>query len=373
MIVTNEAEVVDAVRDARERRRTLEIVGAGTKRAFGRPIQCDEILDVSGLRGIVSYEPEELLLTVLPGTPVAEIAQVLAQNGQRLGFDPGDWGPLFGARANAGTIGGVISADVYGSAAVRYGRARDQLLGYRAVNGFGEAYKAGGKVVKNVTGFDLPKLMCGAFGTLGVLTEVTLRVFPKPSLSRVFAVNGLGPADGFALLRKIWSSPLEATGLAYFDGTAFIRLEGEQQPLAEKEVLLRALTGGSVDIEDGDRGFRRFGDGAAISGAPHDVWLLGLPPAKAPEAVCELGAQAWFGDRAGGVLWIGVANSDSGIHDIAARHGGSAILLRASEDTRSRVPVFPPEAPARAALTRAVKAAFDPLGLLNPGRMYEGV
>ena len=182
MIVTNEGEVVEAVRDARERRRTLEIVGAGTKRAFGRPMQCDDILDVSGLRGIVSYQPEELLLTVLPGTPVAEINELLAANGQRLGFDPGDWGPLLGAKANAGTIGGAISADVCGSAAVRYGRVRDHLLGYRAVNGFGEAYKAGGKVVKNVTGFDLPKLMCGAMGTLGVLTEVTLRVFPEAAL-----------------------------------------------------------------------------------------------------------------------------------------------------------------------------------------------
>jgi glycolate oxidase FAD binding subunit len=373
MIATNEADVIYAVRDARERRRTLEIVGVGTKRAFGRPMQCDDILDVSGLRGIVSYEPEELLLTVLPGTPVVEINRVLAQNGQRLGFDPGDWGPLLGTRANSGTIGGAISADVCGSAAVRYGRVRDQLLGYRAVNGLGEAYKAGGKVVKNVTGFDLPKLMCGAFGTLGVLTEVTLRVFPKPSLSRVFAVNGLGPVEGFALLQKIWSSPLEATGLAYFNGTTFIRLEGEQRPLAEKEVLLRAMTGDPIDVEDGDVGFRRFGNGAAIAAAPHDVWLLSLPPANAPDAVRELGSQAWFGDRAGGALWIGVANSDSGMHDIAARHGGSAILVRASEDMRSHIPVFPPETPARAALTRAVKAAFDPLGLFNPGRMYEGV
>ncbi len=125
MIVTNEAEVVEAVRDARERRRTLEIVGAGTKRAFGRPTHCDDILDVSGLRGIVTYQPEELLLTALPGTSVTEINELLAANGQRLGFDPGDWGPLLGAKANAGTIGGAISADVYGPAAVRlWTRAR---------------------------------------------------------------------------------------------------------------------------------------------------------------------------------------------------------------------------------------------------------
>jgi glycolate oxidase FAD binding subunit len=371
MIVTDEAEVIDAVREARERRRTLEIVGAGTKRAFGRPVRCDDILDVSGLRGVVSYQPEELLLTVLPGTPVAEIEQLLAQNGQRLGFDPGDWGPLFGARADSGTIGGAISADVCGPAAVRYGRVRDHLLGYRAVNGFGEAYKAGGKVVKNVTGFDLPKLMSGAMGTLGVLTEVTLRVFPKASSSKVFAMHGLDAADGFALLRTIWSSPLEATGLVYFDGTAFVRLEGEPQPLAEKEAMLRALLG--EDPDDGDALFRALGGGAPVTAASHDVWLLDLPPANASDAVRALGADIWLGDRAGGLLWIGIAKSDSSIHDIAARHGGSAKLLRAGDETRRRIGPFMPEQAARAALTKAVKAAFDPLGLFNPARMYEGV
>ena len=370
----SEAEVVDAVREARERRRTLEIVGAGTKRAFGRPIRRDDVLDVSDLRGIVSYQPEELLLTVLPGTPVAEIEQLLAENGQRLGFEPGDLGPLLGAKANAGTIGGAISADVCGPAAVRYGRARDHLLGYRAVNGFGEAYKAGGKVVKNVTGFDLPKLMCGAMGTLGVLTEVTLRVFPKPSLSmNLFPVNGLDPAAGFGLLRKVWSSPLEATGLAYCSGTVFVRLEGERQPLSEKMALLPRMVGDAMGIDDDDKWFRAFGAGDPVATTPVDIWLLDLPPANAPDVAYELAPRAWFGDRAGGLLWIGVANSDSAIHDVAARHGGSARLLRASEATRANVPVFPPEEPARLALTRAIKAAFDPLGLFNPGRMYKDI
>jgi glycolate oxidase FAD binding subunit len=371
MIATNEAEVLDAVRDARERRHTLEIVGAGTKRAFGRPMQCDDILDVSGLRGIVSYQPEELLLTALPGTPVAEIDELLARNGQRLGFEPADWGPLLGAKANAGTIGGAISADVCGSAAVRYGRARDQLLGYRAVNGFGEAYKAGGKVVKNVTGFDLPKLMCGAMGTLGPLTEVTLRVFPKASLSRTVAVQDIGMTDGLALLRRIWSSPLDATGLAHFSGTAFIRLEGEERPLAEKAALLRTFAGEFAEVPD--LRFRDFANGAGFLRAPYDVWLLSLPPAKAADALRERDASFWCADQAGGLLWIDLEHDKEDLHETAARHGGRARLLRASEVTRANASVFPPEEPAPAALTRAVKAAFDPLGIFNPGRMYEGV
>ena len=148
---------------------------------------------LSGLKGIVAYEPEELIITVLPGTPVAEIENALAAKGQRLGFDPPDWGPLLGAPAGVGTIGGAICVDACGPARVRYGAVRDHLLGFRAVNGLGEAFKAGGKVVKNVTGFDIPKLVCGAFGTLCVLTEVTLRVFPKPSRSQTLSVRDVAP------------------------------------------------------------------------------------------------------------------------------------------------------------------------------------
>jgi glycolate oxidase FAD binding subunit len=371
--VRSEAEVVDAVCEARERRHTLEIVGAGTKRAFGRPMQCDDILDVSALSGIVSYQPEELLLTALPGTPVTEINELLAANGQRLGFDPGDWGPLLGAPANSGTIGGAISADVCGSAAVRYGRARDQLLGYRAVNGFGEAYKAGGKVVKNVTGFDLPKLMCGAFGTLGVLTEVTLRVFPKPSLSKILAMRA-GPRDGFALLRKISASPLEATGLAYADDMAFVRLEGEQQPLEEKTAWLQALAAQDIREEKADQDiFHRIAAGHISRSTMADIWRVALPPSSAVD-IFRLGIPT-VSDWAGALHWVNATAGLSGkdLYYELAHMEARFTLVRASEATRSKAQVFPAEDPARLALTRAVKVAFDPLGIFNLGRMYEGI
>jgi glycolate oxidase FAD binding subunit len=249
----SEADVVEAVRAAREWKSPLNIVGARTKRAFGRAAASwGTVLDLSGLSGVVVYEPEELILTVRPGTPIAEIEALLAAKNQHLGFDPADWGPLFGAPAGAGTIGGAIAADVAGSGAVRHGRVRDHLLGFHAVNGLGEAYKAGGRVVKNVTGFDLPKLMCGSFGTLGPLTEITLRVFPKPMLSATLAVRDVGAEDGLALLRRVWSSPLDATGLAYipanaafqeFDGisAALVRLDGAREPVREKIAALRAM------------------------------------------------------------------------------------------------------------------------------------
>src|SRR6185503_882994 len=169
-------------------------------------------------------EPDEMIITARAGTPVMEIETALAEHNQRLGFEPADWGPLFGAPANSATIGGMLSANCDGSAAVRYGRCRDHLLGFRAVNGFGEAYKGGGKVVKNVTGFDLPKPFCGAMGTLGPLTEVTLRAFPKSPVSIVSLVHDLTPENGFALLRRLSSSPIESTGLVFHNGAACIRL-----------------------------------------------------------------------------------------------------------------------------------------------------
>ena len=282
MKAANEEQVVDIVRAARAHRRTLEIAGGGTRRGFGRPAPCDDVLDLSGLRGIVVYEPEELILTVRPGTPLDEIEAALSAKGQRLGFEPQDWRALLGSTGTP-TIGGAISCNANGPAAVRFGRARDHLLGFRAVNGFGEAYKAGGRVVKNVTGFDLPKLMCGAMGTLGPLTELTFRVFPK-SLSKIFVA--MLPPD---VLRKVAASPLEATALLHADGKAYVRLEGA---LDDKTAMLR-----------------RLGDFVETDALPAPI----LPAPLAPEP------------------------------------------------------------PARATLTRAVKAAFDPLGLFNPGRMFEGV
>ena len=373
MIVESEAQIVEAVRDARERRTTLEIVGGGTRRAFGRPVEYDAVLDVSRVSGIVSYEPEELILTVKPGTPLAEIDALLSVNGQRLGFDPQDWSALLGS-SGAATIGGAISCNADGPAAIRHGRARDHLLGIRAVNGFGEAYKAGGRVVKNVTGFDLPKLMCGAMGTLGPLTELTFRVFPKALRSTVYALRGLNTEESLTLLRDVWSSPLESTGLCYrfADDFAFIRLEGTADILAEKAEGLRAILGSH--------------DGVEVDGLPSldellaemegDIWRCFVPPANAVDAIADFARNSsetrfdWIADWAGGLLWLA---SDADLHAVAARHGGHAAFIGASAETRKRTPPFMPEEPARAALTHAVKSAFDPLGLFNPGRMYKGV
>jgi len=393
MQIQSDAEIIEAVSAARANGSTLEIVGSGTKRGYGRHCAADAVLDISALTGIVSYEPDELVITAKTGTLISEIEDALARRGQRLGFDPADWGPLFGKPRCAATVGGVLSADACGSARVRFGAARDHLLGYRAINGFAESYKAGGRVVKNVTGFDLPKLLCGAMGTLGVLTEVTLRLVPRPPHNVTLIARDIAPDDGFALLRRAWTSAFGPTGLAYVpssvalsftgfgavgEGAALMRLEGAPVPLAEKIAGLRALDPGALLEEiDGERTFREIGNGHALVGMDADVWRVVLPPSASARFVAEQQPDIWVGDWAGGLLWIGSAPDDEAaaqkIRSLASACDGHAILLRASETMRSRIPPFRPESPTCTAVSKSVKAAFDPFGIFNPSRMYEGI
>jgi glycolate oxidase FAD binding subunit len=332
------------------------------------------------LSGIGKYEPDEMVITALAGTPVAEIEATLAEKNQRLGFDPADWGPLYGAPPNFATIGGVLAADASGSAAIRYGRARDHLLGFRAVNGFGEAYKAGGRVVKNVTGFDLPKLMCGAMGTLGPLTEVTLRAFPKAYRSVGLIVRNLAAAEGLAMLRKVWGTPVEATGLAYLSEAAamafpqqnpayaLVRLEGDADVLSANKAAVRGLAPEIVfdEISDSDGVLNMLALGVTFMNSSSAIWRVHVPPSMASCLIDAISPKVWWADWAGGLLWL---ESDRDVHAVAREFGARAVLMRGD----GSLPPFAPEEPVRAELTRRVKAAFDPLRLFNPGRMWDGV
>ena len=375
--ITNEDQVVEFVRAARAGKAPFEIVSGGTRRAVGKPAGDLPMLDVSGLSGIVKYEPAELIITAQPGTSLNEIKSVLAERGQRLGFDPADWSRLLGSNGVA-TLGGAASSDASGSGKLRHGGARDSLLGFRAVNGLGEAFRGGAKVVKNVTGFDLPKLVCGAYGTLGVLTEMTFRVYPQPQFFVVLCLADVTPEDGFAALRKIALSALEPAGLAYLpgnmlpdvgQGAALIKLEGASQPLEEKVALAHGLLGNAMHRIDGDP-FAAIGCGEKFADIPGDIWRVMIARTDAPRVAKELNARHWLGDWAGGVLWLAADPSDAArIRDITARAHGQAMLLRASAENRASLGLFAPQPPALAQLGRAVKAAFDPLSLFNPGRL----
>ncbi|MGC2786806.1 MAG: FAD-binding protein, partial [Roseiarcus sp.] len=198
---------------------TLEIVAGATKRALGRPMKTDHVLDVSGLSGIVEYEAAELVLTARPGASLASINVELAKKRQMLAFEPPDWRALLGAQGEQ-TLGGVMACNLAGSRRVRAGSARDYILGFTAVNGFGEIWKAGGKVVKNVTGYDMCKLQAGAYGTLSALTEVTVKVMPKPETACTIVLHGLADDVAIPMLADALNSPYEVSGAAHLPGRA---------------------------------------------------------------------------------------------------------------------------------------------------------
>ncbi len=395
---------VQALRDcvawAAEAAQPLEIVGGGSKRALGRPLQVAHTLDLSALSGIVSYEPNELVMTAQAATPLAEITAALARQGQMLAFEPPDWSALLG-NSGGQTIGGVISCNLAGPRRFKAGAARDHFLGFAGISGRGESFKAGGKVVKNVTGYDLCKLIAGAYGTLAVLGEVTVKVLPRPEKTRTVLLLGLDDRRAVAAMSEALNAPHEVSGAAHLPaslargsavshvaaaGTAVtaLRLEGPGPSVAHRCAALRgelASFGASEELHslNSARLWQEIGDAAPLAGVREGrvIWRLSLPPAAAPavtEALTRRGDVSHFLDWGGGLVWLAIAEREDGgaaaIRAALASAGGHATLISGSAALRSAVPVFEPQNAALAALAARVKESFDPRRILNPGRMY---
>jgi glycolate oxidase FAD binding subunit len=362
-------DVTEAIRWALAGKQPLEIVAAGSKRAWGKPVDASAGLDLSGLSGIRLYEPDELVLTALPATPIREIETLLAETRQRLAFEPPDLGPLLGAAAGQGTLGGAIACNASGPRRPFAGAARDHLLGFKAVSGRGETFKSGGRVMKNVTGFDLSKLMAGSFGTLAVLTEVTIKVLPAPESTRTLVLRGLDVAKALAAMTTAQSGPFDVSGAVHLpeeDMTA-LRLEGPAPSVAARAASLTAKLGHKV--EEGDPAlWKRIRDVEPFVGAADPVWRLSIPPASLAAVVAALPKGRWFCDWGGGLVWYQGAGEATAIR-AALKDGGHATLIRAPEALRRATPVFEPQAEPLAALAARVKEAFDPGAILNPGRL----
>jgi glycolate oxidase FAD binding subunit len=397
VIPEDESELASAIKSAADNLQQVEIFSAATKRIMGRPVEAEIRLDMSKISGIVRYEPDELILTAKAATPLKEINAALRERRQMLAFAPPDWAALFGEITGRATLAGTVGANACGARKIKAGAVRDHLIGCRFVNGSGEAIKSGGRVVKNVTGFDLPKIMCGAFGTLGVLTELTFRVVPAPTRAPAIAIRNCTPEDGLTYLRQAARLALEPTGLAYLptavcgqspatvnaglaqtNGVALIRVEGAEDPVIDKLARLRnTFSKQDIAVLEDDitqELFREIENGGPFLSHDTDIWRLFVPATKAHAAVTKSEAQFWYADWAGEGLWLGLpASRDVAerMRTITAELGGYALIMRAAKNARARLPVFEPEPPARAALSRAVKTAFDPLRILNPGRMYE--
>ena len=401
---TDEAEVEEAIRDALAAETPVEITAGASKRGLGRPMQADLQLDLSALRGILLYEADELVMSAGPATPVAEIEQLLAAQNQQLAFEPADYGPIYGAARGAGTIGGAFACNLAGPRRIKAGAARDHLLGLHGVSGRGEAFKSGGRVVKNVTGYDLCKLVTGSHGTLAAMTEVTFKVMPAPEKIRTALVFGLDDAAGIVVMAAAARSPHEVGGLAHLPAAVAaasavgyiadaavsvtaLRVEGPGPSVEYRCAELRAMLAehGAVEELHGRNSalfWREVRDAAAFAGAETVLWRLSVPPSAGATVVRRIleavDGQAFY-DWAGGLIWLALAPQPDGQgHDVAVRDavgesGGHATLLRAPDAVRAAVPVFQPQPAPMAALTARIKDGFDPRRILNPGRMYPGV
>jgi glycolate oxidase FAD binding subunit len=393
-------EVEDAVRWALGNDKALELAGQGTKRAIGRPSQTDLTLDLSGLSGVTLYEPAELVLSARAGTPIAEIEALLDKNNQELSFEPMDYGPLLGGAANGGTLGGVIAANLSGPRRIKAGAARDHFLGVTAVTGRGETIKSGGRVVKNVTGYDLCKLLAGSWGTLAAMTDVTVKVLPKAETEATVLVAGLNDARACAAMAAAMGSASDVSGAAHlpdhvaswFDGlpkaeaSTVLRLEGFAPSVQHRKAALARLMKkfGPVSlIEEKEsrplwRSIRTVQPFAAETARSRPLWRISVAPGQGHEIAAAITPAAqMFYDWAGGLIWVAMpfaAEPDAAaIRGATTALGGHATLVRAPAAVRAAMDVFAPEEPALQALTRRVKESFDPKAVLNPGRMWAGV
>ncbi len=398
------AEVEQAIQWAVAGGKALELVGHGSKRAIGRAAQWDVTLDLSGFSGVTLYEPEELVLSAKAGTPLAEIEALAAASGQELAFEPMDYGPLLGIAAGAGTIGGVLAANLSGPRRIKAGAARDHFLGVGAVSGRGETFKAGGRVVKNVTGYDLCKLLAGSWGTLAAMTEVTVKTLPRAETEETLLVLNLDDATAGKVMAATMGSFADVSAAAHLPApvatrvaeitaapgavTAF-RLEGVAPSIAHRKSVLEKLaapfgTLGTLGEAPSRALWRAIRDVApfAADGPAGEryLWRISTAPSRGAEVGRRLVERAQaeiMYDWAGGLIWAALPTSDDAgaplVRSTVAIVGGHATLIRAPAAVRATVAVFEPEPAALAALTKRVRQGFDPQGVLNPGRMWAGV
>jgi glycolate oxidase FAD binding subunit len=396
----DEAGVAAVIAEAADRREPLSIAGFGSKDGMLRPVQSARTLSTRNLTGITLYSPRELILSARAGTPLAEIEAALAEHNQHLIAEPPDISALLGGPALSSapqSWGGVVATNLSGPRRVAWGAMRDHVMGIRAVNGRGEVIRSGGRVLKNVTGLDLCKLLTGSHGTLGVLTEITVKVLPAPESTGSLVIRGLDPMRGVAALSAAMGSPYGVSGAAWLPAWAAAEIpalgEGSATVIRMEEfapsVLYRlgrltedlAAFGNAETLDDtASRAvWHAIRDVTPIRVAAGEaVWLVSTRPSRGPQvlAAAEAAGARGFLDWSGGRVWLagpGVEGTHAAIAAAVRAQGGTWTLMRAPEPLRAAADVVPPEPAALAAITRRVKGALDPVGILNPGRLYAGL
>lgn len=382
----SETELVAMVGQALAGKTPLDLMGTGTKQGLGRPISTAATLDLSGFSSVSLYEPEELVITAGAGAGLDDIRQLLDASGQEFAFEPPDLSKLLGSK-HAGTLGGMLACNLSGPRRLKAGAARDHILGVAGVSGRGEAFKAGGRVVKNVTGYDLAKLMAGSYGTLAALTTVTFKTLPKAESEATLVLEGLSDEQAIAAMSLAMQSSCEVSGAAHLPkilagevALTFLRLEGVPLSIAYRRDRLAKLVAATtphhvLGVADSRARWAALRDVLPLAdGGDRIVWRLSVPPADGARTAAALARQLdmrWFYDWAGGLVWLDLPPSQDACASVvrAALASGHATLIRAGDPVRTSVQVMHPQAAPLAALARRVKAAFDPVGIFNPGRM----
>jgi glycolate oxidase FAD binding subunit len=404
--VRDAQDVEQVVRAAIASEQPLEIIGHGSKRLIGQPMATNALLDLSALSAVTAYEPNELIITVQAGAPLGDVKSLIDSKNQQFAFEPVDTSPLLGT-PNLGTIGGMIGAGLAGPRRIKAGGARDHLLGAHAVSGFGDSFKAGGRVVKNVTGYDLCKLLAGSWGTLAVMTEVTLKVMPRPESERTLVLRGLDHVAANRAMTAALGSPFDVSGAAHVPNSAFraggngfgelgsqggavtlLRLEGITASAVHRAAALGkvlALFGTAEVVEDDAsaaiwssvRDVQSFAADGALGAWP--VWRIVCPPASGgalgEQLARDTGGDVIY-DWGGGLIWAALPPKPDAQAALVRQRvnavGGHAILIRASEEVRRNVDVFHPQPSGLASLSERVRHSFDPRSILNRGRMTRG-
>lgn len=360
--------IQEQVRQALAERSALEVFAGGSKSFLGRK-QSGAPLDVSALRGVISYEPGELVLVARPGTRLNEIETLLDGEGQYFAFEPPGWG-------EAATIGGTVACNLSGPRRFKMGALRDHLLGIEMIDGHGERIRAGGKVVKNVTGYDLSKVLAGSFGTLGVLTEVCLKVWPRPETQATLSVHGLLPDAALQHMLDWAARPLEITALAYDEAGLVARVEGPAQAVRVQIEMLRALVTAESSVMEHDESLAFWRHWRELEwlvpGAGMQRWRFSGPPTRMVrlmEALKAEGLQRWGLDWAGGLLWalLPVDTAVGLVHRTAARH--EALGWRFAVGERNEEAFTPPNGGV-VRMNQMLKRSLDPQNIFNPGKMF---
>lgn len=356
--------------------------GLGSKTGYGRIADAPPTLSLKNFHGVDVYEPEELILEAGAATTLSGIQKLLDQRNQMLAFEPPDYSHLWGGK-HAGSLGGLLATGLSGPRRIKAGSARDHVLGVKGVTGRGEIFKAGARVVKNVTGYDMPKLMAGSFGTLAALTAITFKVLPAPEAEESVFIPNIDDATAMRLMADALQSSAEISAAAHIPGAGtYLRFEGIAISVSARRDGLVAGLQHKFELlkaQDSRLIWEKIRDCKVF---PHDatraLWRISVAPMQGAAVAAHIVAQGdarYFFDWGGGLLWVSLpAAGDGGAALVRSAFAqGHATLFAGPDELRQRISVFQPQEAALAALTKRVKAALDPQAKLNPGRMYRGV